>query len=192
MPIVATGEGQELPESFESINPPRRCRTPPDPLPDRHTSGKPVKARYFQYPGCLPTTQQVIEVVGSAVLVIRTEMAGVESIHPLEPAMRTQEETEALVEHLEIVLRRLACGNLEPPGSCCACLQDVDTRGHLPSCDIHMALIAIEEWRGIGHASRRTRQAPATGTRRPRDRPSLGREWQAQRLVDPVGGQSQR
>ncbi len=60
--------------------------------------------------------------------------------------MRTQKETETLVEHIEDVLRRLACGNNEPPGSCCACLQDVDTRGHLPSCAIHLALIAIEEW----------------------------------------------
>ena len=78
---------------------------------------------------------------------IRSEMAGVESFHPLEVAMPTQEETEDLVEHLEVVLRRLACGNYDPPGSCCACLQDVDTRGHLPSCAIHLALIAIEEWR---------------------------------------------
>jgi hypothetical protein len=61
--------------------------------------------------------------------------------------MRTQEETEELVEHLEVVLRRLACGNFDPPGSCCACLQGVDTRGHLPHCIISMALIAIEEWR---------------------------------------------
>jgi hypothetical protein len=78
---------------------------------------------------------------------IRSEMAGVELSHPIEAAMRTQEETEALVEHLEIVLRRLACGNYDPPGSCCACLQDVDPRGHLPSCPIHLALIAIGEWR---------------------------------------------
>lgn len=61
--------------------------------------------------------------------------------------MHTQEEMEELVEQLEVVLRRLACGNVEPPGACCACLQDVDTQGHLPSCDIHLALIAIEEWR---------------------------------------------
>lgn len=61
--------------------------------------------------------------------------------------MPTQEETEALVERLEDVLRHLAYENNEPPGSCCACLQDVDKRGHLPSCSIHLALIEIEEWR---------------------------------------------
>lgn len=61
--------------------------------------------------------------------------------------MPTQEETEALVDHLQDVLKRLTYTNHEPPGSCCACLQDVDTRGHLPSCAIHLALIAIEEWR---------------------------------------------
>jgi tRNA C32,U32 (ribose-2'-O)-methylase TrmJ len=61
--------------------------------------------------------------------------------------MTTQEATEALVEHLEDVLRHLAYENPVPPGSCCACLQDVDTRGHLPSCAIHLALIAIEDWR---------------------------------------------
>jgi hypothetical protein len=36
--------------------------------------------------------------------------------------MRTQEETEALVEHLEVVLRRLAYGSYDPPAACCACL----------------------------------------------------------------------
>lgn len=61
--------------------------------------------------------------------------------------MKTQEETVALVDRLEDVLQHLAYENHVPPGSCCACLQDVDTRGHLPSCTISMALIAIEEWR---------------------------------------------
>ena len=46
-----------------------------------------------------------------------------------------------MLEHLEVVLRRLACGNVEPPGSWCACLQDVDSQGHLPSCDIQLALV---------------------------------------------------
>jgi hypothetical protein len=54
----------------------------------------------------------------------------------------------ALVGDLEDVLRHLAYENFEPLGSCCACLQDVDTQGHLPSCIIPKALIAIEEWRG--------------------------------------------
>lgn len=61
--------------------------------------------------------------------------------------MPTQEETEALVKYLEDVLRGLAHGNHEPPGSCCACLQGVETRGHLPSCAIRQALIEIEVWR---------------------------------------------
>jgi hypothetical protein len=61
--------------------------------------------------------------------------------------MRTQEQTELLVEHLEDVLRRLTYENHEPPGSCCACLQVVDTWGHLPSCIISEALTEIEEWR---------------------------------------------
>jgi hypothetical protein len=78
---------------------------------------------------------------------IRTEMVGVESLHRPEAPMPTQEQTEALVERLEIVLRRLAYGNFDPPGSCCACLQDVDTHGHFPSCPIHLALIEIVERR---------------------------------------------
>lgn len=61
--------------------------------------------------------------------------------------MPTPQETEALVERLEEVLQHLAYRNYEPPGSCCACLQDVEIRGHLPSCIISMALIEIEEWR---------------------------------------------
>jgi tRNA C32,U32 (ribose-2'-O)-methylase TrmJ len=60
--------------------------------------------------------------------------------------MPTREQTELLVEHLEDVLRRLTYENYHPPGSCCACLQDVDTRGHLPSCIISQALIEIGEW----------------------------------------------
>jgi hypothetical protein len=60
--------------------------------------------------------------------------------------MRTQEETEALVEHLEAVLVGLSHVNHAPLGSCMACLQDVDTQGHLPSCIIHLALIEIEKW----------------------------------------------
>ncbi len=50
------------------------------------------------------------------------------------------------MEHLEDVLQHLAYENNVQPGSCCACLQDVDTQGH-PPCIISMALIAIEEWR---------------------------------------------
>jgi tRNA C32,U32 (ribose-2'-O)-methylase TrmJ len=61
--------------------------------------------------------------------------------------MPTQEQAQLLVEHLESVLKHLAYENYKPSGSCCACLQDVDTYGHLPSCIIHRALIEIEEWR---------------------------------------------
>jgi hypothetical protein len=61
--------------------------------------------------------------------------------------MPTQKATEALVDRLEDVLRGLAYGNHTLPGSCCACLQRMETHGHLPSCPIHLALIAIEEWR---------------------------------------------
>jgi|GEM_PF-4532170 hypothetical protein len=55
-----------------------------------------------------------------------------------------------MIKHLEDVLRHLASGNQVPPGSCCACLQYVDTRRHLPNCIIHLALIEIEEWRELG------------------------------------------
>ncbi len=64
--------------------------------------------------------------------------------------MPTQEQTERLMDRLEDVLRRLAYENHEPPGSCCACLQDVDVRGHLPSCIISQALIEKEDWREWG------------------------------------------
>ena len=61
--------------------------------------------------------------LGAAALPTRTGIASVESIHPPEVFMPTQEETEALVERLEDVLRRLAYGNYDPSGSCCSCLQ---------------------------------------------------------------------
>jgi hypothetical protein len=52
-----------------------------------------------------------------------------------------------LVARSKDVLQQLAYENHVPPGSCCACLKDVDNRGHLSHCIISMALIAIEEWR---------------------------------------------
>jgi len=64
-----------------------------------------------------------------------------------ERQVRTQLETQKLLDQLEAVLVRLSYENFEPPGSCCHCLQDVDKRGHLPNCIISQALIAIEEWR---------------------------------------------
>ena len=60
--------------------------------------------------------------------------------------MRTQVEAEVLVEHLEAVLIRLSYEGFSPPGACCHCLQDVDTRGHLPGCIISQ-VVEIEEWR---------------------------------------------
>lgn len=60
--------------------------------------------------------------------------------------MPSSEQTEALVIHLEAVLRRLERENKEPFMSCCACLQDVDTVGHLPSCTLNQALKEIEVW----------------------------------------------
>ena len=80
-------------------------------------------------------------------MAVRAELAGAESTHPPEAPMHTQEQAEALVDRLEDVIRGLSYGNHALPGSCCACLQDMETRGHLPSCPIHLALIAIETWR---------------------------------------------
>jgi len=60
--------------------------------------------------------------------------------------MRGTERTEALLVHLEVVLRRLERENRDPFRSCCACLQDVETVGHLPSCHLAGALKAIEAW----------------------------------------------
>jgi len=60
--------------------------------------------------------------------------------------MRSQVETEELIDDLEKILERLAHENRDPPWSCCACLQDVDKRGHSPSCIIHKALVEIEGW----------------------------------------------
>jgi hypothetical protein len=61
--------------------------------------------------------------------------------------MRSLEMTEALVIHLESVLKRLERENKDPFQSCCACLQDVDTAGHLPSCILNQALKEIQTWR---------------------------------------------
>ncbi len=61
--------------------------------------------------------------------------------------MTEMDETVALVAHLEAVLTRLETGNSEFPGGCCACLQDVATAGHLPSCYIAQALGEVRKWR---------------------------------------------
>jgi len=61
--------------------------------------------------------------------------------------MRTQAETEMLVDRLEAVLTWLTISNRDPHGACCSCLQDVPNRGLLPGCHISQALKAIEEWR---------------------------------------------
>jgi len=60
--------------------------------------------------------------------------------------MRATEQTEALVTHLEVLLRRLERENNEPFLSCCACLQDVDKVGHLPTCILAQGLKEIEVW----------------------------------------------
>jgi hypothetical protein len=61
--------------------------------------------------------------------------------------MTTQDECGALVIRLEAVLKRLETGNTEFPGACAACLQDVATAGHLPSCYLAGALDEVRAWR---------------------------------------------
>ena len=61
--------------------------------------------------------------------------------------MANPDETAALVTHLEAVLKRLETGNTEFPGACAACLQDVASVGHLPSCYLAGALDEISMWR---------------------------------------------
>jgi len=61
--------------------------------------------------------------------------------------MTSRDETAALVSRLEAVLIRLETGNTEFPGACAACLQDVATTGHLPSCYLAGALAGVREWR---------------------------------------------
>jgi len=61
--------------------------------------------------------------------------------------MHTKARTEALVTHLEVVLRRLETESGDYPGSCCVCLQRRSTMGHLPSCYLAKALKEIETWR---------------------------------------------
>jgi hypothetical protein len=61
--------------------------------------------------------------------------------------MTPMDKTETLVNYLEATLNRLRAENLSPPGSCCACLQDVATVGHLPSCHLAAALVEIANWR---------------------------------------------
>jgi len=61
--------------------------------------------------------------------------------------MTSPDETAALVTCLEAVLKRLEVGNTEFPGACAACLQDVATAGHLPSCYLAGALDEVRAWR---------------------------------------------
>ena len=67
--------------------------------------------------------------------------------------MTSPDETAALVSRLEAVLKRLEVGNGEFPGACAACLQDVATAGHLPSCYLDAALDEVRAWRvgSTGH-----------------------------------------
>jgi len=76
--------------------------------------------------------------------------------------MHSWNETAALLIQLESALRRLEKQNYNPPGSCCACLQDVEGAGHLPSCYLAKALEGIENWKrssdpGGDHWSRKFR-----------------------------------
>ena len=59
--------------------------------------------------------------------------------------MASSDESAALVIRLEAVLKRLETGNTEFPGACAACLQDVATAGHLPSCYLAGALEEVRE-----------------------------------------------
>ena len=68
--------------------------------------------------------------------------------------MTNPDETAALVTRLEVclkrleaVLKRLEVGNGEFPGACAACLQDVATAGHLPSCYLAGGLEEVRAWR---------------------------------------------
>jgi hypothetical protein len=61
--------------------------------------------------------------------------------------MTNPDETAALVSRVETVLKRLEVGNTEFPGACAACLQDVASAGHLPSCYLAGALDEVRTWR---------------------------------------------
>jgi hypothetical protein len=72
---------------------------------------------------------------------------GVDSGNGHGAPMTPMDKTETLVKHLEAALERLEAENYAPLGSCCACLQDVATVGHLPSCHLAGALVEIANWR---------------------------------------------
>jgi hypothetical protein len=61
--------------------------------------------------------------------------------------MSNLDATVLLVDHLEATLRRLETGNGEFLEACCACLQDVGSMGHLPSCYLAQALEEVGAWR---------------------------------------------
>ena len=61
--------------------------------------------------------------------------------------MINPDESAALVTRLEAVLMRLETGNTEFAGACAACLQDVATTGHLPSCYLAGALDEVRAWK---------------------------------------------
>jgi len=63
--------------------------------------------------------------------------------------MTSPDEPAALVTRMEAVLKRLEVGNTEFPGACAACLQDVATAGHLPSCYLVGALEEVKAWRAL-------------------------------------------
>jgi len=62
--------------------------------------------------------------------------------------MPDEDETNALMGRLETALRLLETEGFYPfDGCCCACCQDVPTRGHLPTCYLGQGLKDIAEWK---------------------------------------------
>jgi hypothetical protein len=65
----------------------------------------------------------------------------------LEAGMPKWQETIALLVRLEATLRHMETENFDPPGTCCGCLQDVATTGHLARCPVARDLQAILDWK---------------------------------------------
>lgn len=66
----------------------------------------------------------------------------------METGMLDKDETTALITRLETALRRLETEGFYPfDGRCCACLRDVPTHGHLPTCFLWQGLEDIKQWK---------------------------------------------
>jgi len=61
--------------------------------------------------------------------------------------MPIRDEAITLVLQLETTLNHLEVENVEAPGCCCSCRQDVPVKGHLPTCSIARDLQAIRNWK---------------------------------------------